>query len=130
WTTTRTPDVAALLCERGYTEHRRYVISELEVPSAVAERPRFPLVTLAERPDLRDALFALARVAYRDQPGRAETRIDEAWYGWGLDAHAPQSYFVALEDERVLGYGYLERREDGAWWNGFMAVAREARGRG
>jgi len=130
WTTTRTPDVAHFLETRGFTEVRRYVISELDVASAPDPgEPRFPLVTLAEQPHLAPQLYELARVAYADQPGRAETRIDDAWFEWGLRAHPPDSYFVAFEDGRVLGYGYLER--DGQEWrNGFMAVAREARGRG
>jgi GNAT superfamily N-acetyltransferase len=130
WTTDRTPEVAAFLGRRGYEEVRRYVVSELDVAAAPDPgEPRHPLVTLAERPELAPALYELARVAYPDQPGRADTRIDEAWFEWGLRAHAPDSYFVALAGERLLGYGYLERR-DGAWWNGFMAVVREARGSG
>jgi GNAT superfamily N-acetyltransferase len=130
WTTTRTPEVAAFLEARGYQEHRRYVISELDVGAAPDPgEPRFALVTVAERPDLRDELFALARVAYPDQPGRAETRIDAAWFHWGLDRHDPTAYFVALEEGGVLGYGYLERDGD-EWSTGFMAVARDARGRG
>jgi GNAT superfamily N-acetyltransferase len=130
WTTTRTPDVAHFLEARGFTEVRRYVVSELDVASAPDPgEPRFPLVTLEEQPDLAPALYDLARVAYADQPGRAETRIDEAWFEWGLRAHPPDSYFVALEDGRVLGYGYLGRDGDD-WQNAFLAVAREARGRG
>jgi GNAT superfamily N-acetyltransferase len=130
WTTTRTPDVRPFLLARGYAEHRRYVISELEVARAPAlEPPRFEVVTVAERPELRDELFALARVAHADQPGRAETRIGEDWFHWGLDRHDPRAYFVALDGGRVLGYGYLEE-EGGEWSNGFLAVAREARGRG
>jgi GNAT superfamily N-acetyltransferase len=130
WTTTRTPEVAAFFEERGYEEVRRYTISELDVPAAPEpEPPAFPVVTFAERPDLAPALYELALVAYADQPGRSETRIGEAWFEWGLRAHPPESYFIVLEDERVLGYGYLER--DGEQWrNGFMAVARDARGRG
>ena len=130
WTTDRTPAVPAFLAARGYAEHRRYVISELDVAAAVdAGEPRHALVTLAERPDLEPALYELARVSYPDQPGRAGSRIDEAWFEWGLRAHAPDAYFVALDGDRVLGYGYLEQRE-GEWWNGFMAVARAARGTG
>jgi GNAT superfamily N-acetyltransferase len=130
WTTTRTPEVAAFLAERGYEEVRRYVISELDVAAAPdPAAPALSLLTLAERPDLAGELYALAQVAYPDQPGRAESTIGEAWFQWGLHAHPPESYFLALEGERLLGYGYLEER-DGAWWNGFMAVAREARGRG
>jgi GNAT superfamily N-acetyltransferase len=130
WTTTRTPRVAEFLLSRGYQEHRRYVIAELDVSAASDPGPpRHPLVTLAERPELRDELFALARVAYADQPGRGETAIDESWFDWGLDRHDPEAYFVALEDGRLLGYGYLAEA-DGDWTTGFIAVAREARGRG
>lgn len=130
WTTTRTPEVAVFLEPRGYEEVRRYVISELDVASAPEpEPPRFVLTTFAERPELAGELFALAQVAYADQPGRSESQIDGAWYEWGLRAHRPDCYFVAVEDGRVLGYGYLEL--DGEQWrSGFMAVARDARGRG
>ena len=130
WTTTDTPDVAPWLAGWGFAEVRRYVISELDVAAAPDPgAPRVALVTLAERPELADQLYALARVAYPDQPGRAESRIDEAWYDWGLRAHDPEAYFVAVDGDRVLGYGYLEEH-DGTWSNGFAAVARDARGRG
>ena len=129
WTTTRTPEVDAFLRARGYDEVRRYVISELDVASAPDEEPRHAIVTLAERPELADALFELARVAYADQPGRSETRIDDAWHQWGLRAHDPHAYFVAVEGQRALGYAYLEH-EDGTWSTGFAAVVRDARGQG
>ena len=130
WTTTQTPDVVAWLEPRGYEEVRRYVISELDVEAApVPEPPRFALTTFAERPELAGELFALARIAYADQPGRAESQIDEGWYEWGLRAHPADAYFIAVTDDRLLGYGYLEL-EGGQWKHGFMAVARAARGRG
>jgi GNAT superfamily N-acetyltransferase len=110
---------------------RRYVISELDVAAAPdPDPPAFDLVTFAERPDLADALYALAQIAHADQPGRRESRVSESWYEWGLRANPPESYFIALDaDDRVLGYGYLER-DDEQWKNGFMAVAPDARGRG
>ena len=131
WTTDRTPEVVAFLEPRGYDEVRRYVISELDVGAAPdLDPPAFDLVTFAERPDLAGALYELAQIAHADQPGRSESTVSEAWYEWGLRANPPESYFIALDDQdRVLGYGYLEHR-DGKWKNGFMAVAREARGRG
>ena len=130
WTTDRTPEVVAFFERRGYEEVRRYVISELDVATAPdPDPPAFPLVTFAERPDLAPALYELAQIAYPDQPGRSETQISVAWHHWGLAAHPPDAYFIALDGERMLGYGYLEH-EGGQWKNGFMAVAREARGRG
>jgi GNAT superfamily N-acetyltransferase len=109
---------------------RRYVISELDLAAAPDPAPpAFELVTFAERPDLAPALYELAQIAHRDQPGRSESRVSDAWFQWGLAANPPESYFIALEAERVLGYGYLEE-EGEQWKNGFMAVARNARGRG
>jgi GNAT superfamily N-acetyltransferase len=130
WTTTKTPDVVAFLLERGHEEHRRYVISRLDVAAATDPgEPALPLVTLAERPDLADELYALARVAHADQPGRAGTRVGESWFEWGLRAPCADAYFIALDDGRVAGYGYLEEA-DGTWRHGFTAVARSHRGRG
>src|ERR1051326_2267625 len=106
------------------------MISELDVATAPDPgSPTYDVTTFAERPELAQDLYALACTAYPDQPGRAGSRIDEAWFEWGLRAHPPEAYFIALEEGRVLGYGYLERNEE-EWRNGFLAVRREARGRG
>jgi GNAT superfamily N-acetyltransferase len=130
WTTDRTPQVVEFLQVRGYDQVRRYVISELDVSAAPEPgAPAIPLVTFAERPDLAPQLYALAQIAYADQPGRGESHIGEDWHEWGLARHRSDAYFIALDGGRVLGYGYLEEH-DGAWTTGFMAVAREARGRG
>jgi mycothiol synthase len=131
WTTTRTPAVPAFLHLRGYEEVRRYAISELDVTAAPdPSEPRFALTTFAERPDLADRLFELARIAYADQPGRSESVIGDEWYEWGLGAHPADAYFIALtDDDELLGYGYLEHDER-QWKHGFTAVARAARGRG
>jgi GNAT superfamily N-acetyltransferase len=132
WTTDITPDVPPFLEERGYDLHRRYVISELDVGSAAEPEPSdVPLTTFAERPDLAEALYAVARESYPDQPGRSETRLPpfSQWRVWGLDPHEPTAYFIALENDRVLGYGYLEVDGETAK-HGFAGVAREARGRG
>jgi GNAT superfamily N-acetyltransferase len=131
WTTDRTPEVVAFLERRGYEEVRRYVISELDVGAAPdPDPPAFELVTFAQRPELAPALYELAQLAHPDQPGRGDSTVSEAWWDWGLRANPPESYFIALgDDDRVLGYGYLEL-EDEQWKHGFMAVTRDARGRG
>ena len=129
WTTPRTAEVAPWLEGNGYDEVRRYVISELDVAAAPdLGPPGFEIVTFADRPELEEDLHALARIAYADQPGRSESVVND-WRAWGLHAQRPDAYFIALEDGRLLGYGYLQL-EGETWSNGFMAVAREARGRG
>ena len=132
WTTDATPEVVEFLVPRGYEEVRRYVISELDVAAAPDPAPpAFELVTLAERPDLAPQLFEIARQSYGDQPGRSEQRLTsfDVWRSWGLDPHPPEAYFVALEDSRPLGYGFVDVDGD-AGKIGFLAVARAARGRG
>jgi GNAT superfamily N-acetyltransferase len=130
WTTTRTPEVVEFLRARGYHEVRRYVVSELDVAAAPEPaEPGFEIVTIDQRPDLVLPLYGLALQGYQDQPGRSETKIDASWFDWGLRAHPPDAFFVALEEGQVLGFGHLERDGD-AWRNGFLAVTRDARGRG
>jgi GNAT superfamily N-acetyltransferase len=131
WTTDRTPEVASFLEARGYEIVRRYVISQLDVTAVrEPEPPAFELTTFAQRPDLAPALFDIARESYPDQPGRPEQRMDsfDEWRSWGLDAHPAETYFIALDGGRPIGYGFLSV-EDGTWWHGFAAVARAARGR-
>jgi mycothiol synthase len=132
WTTDATPAVVAFLEDRGYEQVRHYVISELDVAAAPdPPPPAFELATFAERPDLARALFEVALESYADQPGRSEQRIEsfEAWRSWGLDPHPPEAYFIALEADRVLGYGFIEIDGD-AGTHGFTAIARAERGRG
>lgn len=131
WTTTETPAVAPWLAAHGYQEVRRYVISELAVADAPHDEPALPITTRAERPDLVPAMYELALVAYADQPGRAGSRISDydGWRSWSIDPHPAEACFLALENEKLLGYGFLEEGE-GHWTHGFMAVQRDARGRG
>jgi|SRR5579862_1812031 len=133
WTTDEAPEVAAFFVERGYEEVRRYVISELDVRAAPdPPSPQHTVVTLAERPDIpAEVLYEIANTAYADQPGRAETIIGDLdrWRAWGLDPNRPDAYFVAVDGDEVLGYGYLAE-EGGRWTHGFAAVARAHRGRG
>jgi GNAT superfamily N-acetyltransferase len=132
WTTEATPEVVDFLRARGYEEVRRYFISELDVTSVSDPgEPGMELATFAERPDLARKLYEIALESYRDQPGRSETRIGtfEAWRSWGLDPHRADACFIALDGDRVLGYGYLGVDGDTAD-HGFTAVARAARGRG
>ena len=128
WTTDRTPEVAVFFEERGYEEVRRYYLTALDVAAAPDPgEPELPLVTLAERPDLLSELYALAQVAYADQPGRDGTRIPpfDVWRTW-FDGQPHDACFIALDGERVLGYGFLTVDGD-TGKHGFTGVARDAR---
>ncbi len=131
WTTTETPEVVTFLEQRGYAEVRRYVISELDVATAPVEPPAIPVTTRAERPDLEAAMYELACIAYPDQPGRGASRLSpyEKWRGWSIEPHRADACFFVVKDDRLLAYGFLEEGE-GHWTHGFMAVQRDARGRG
>jgi GNAT superfamily N-acetyltransferase len=137
WTTDRTPEVVVFLEARGFSEVRRYVISELAISksdvaaAAPAEPPAYEIVSLAERPDLIPGVYAIACESYVDQPGREDQRMPpfDEWRGWGLDPHLADAYLVALEHGEPIGYGYLEL-DAGRATHGVMAVARRARGRG
>jgi GNAT superfamily N-acetyltransferase len=132
WTTDETPEVAGFLERHGYEIVRRYAVSELDVGTAPEPGPpAFPLTTLAARPDLAPALYEIALVAYPDQPGRADSRLSpyDVWRGWSLDPNPADACFIALEDDRVVGYGYLTV-DGAAATHGFTALARQARGRG
>ena len=132
WTTDETPEVVSLLEPRGYEIVRRYVVSELDVPAAPEpEPPGVPLTTFALRPDLAPQLYEIACESYPDQPGREQSRMSpyEVWRSWGLDPHPPEAFFIAMEGDRPLGYGYLDVDGDQGH-HGFTAVARDARGRG
>jgi GNAT superfamily N-acetyltransferase len=85
--------VPGFLAARGYEEVRRYVVSELDVAGAPAPgRPAHDVVSLAERPDLAEALYAIALEAYRDQPGRDGATW---WHGFTGVARARRGRGVA-----------------------------------
>jgi GNAT superfamily N-acetyltransferase len=132
WTTDETPEVVPFLEQREYEIVRRYRITELDLAGAPDPGPpAFPLTTFAARPDLAETLYEIACEAYPDQPGRAEQRMPpfDDWRSWGLDPHPADAYFIAIDGDRVLGYGYLHVDGDRGT-HGFMALRREARGRG
>ena len=132
WTTDETPEVVSFLEPRGYEIVRRYVVSELDVAAAPEpEPPGVPLTTFALRPDLAEELYEIARESYPDQPGREQSRMAsyESWRSWGLDPHPAKAFFIVLDGDRALGYGYLKVDGDQGY-HGFTAIARASRGQG
>lgn len=112
---------------------------EVEQTRAIAgdERPPVPadglqIVSIAERPELLEAAYAAVGVdGYADMPIPVPISVPlEEWLR--EEATLPEGSFVALADERIVGYAGLITFGDasGKAEHGLTAVARDWRGRG
>lgn len=131
WTTEATPEVVAYLEARGYEEVRRYLRFALDVEAAPDPgEPGWEVTTLADRPDLVDELFEVERNVVTDQPGRDDAVIDfDGWRAWVVDRNPHDAIVLALDDGRVVGFGWLSVEDDEAY-HGMTGVLPEWRGRG
>jgi mycothiol synthase len=132
WTTEATPEVVAFLEARGYEEVLRYLRFELDVANAPDPgEPAWELTTLEERPDLLEDVYRLSCETHSDLPGREDADLGplEVWRGWHHDPHPKDAFMLALEGDRLVGFGVL-KVEDGVGEHLMTAVARDRRGRG
>jgi GNAT superfamily N-acetyltransferase len=125
---------------RGYEEIGRNSRMVLDLTATEAPEVSPPqgveIVTWAERPELAEGLWEVAREAGPDIPGEEETDAGpfEEWLerDMGGVGDRPQAVFVALEDGEVLGYAKLsfsQERTDRAFHD-LTGVKRAHRGRG
>jgi len=125
---------------RGYEEagrNSRMVLdlTAIEAP-AVEPPPRIEVVTWAERPDLAEGLWEVAREAAPDIPGEEETDVGELdeWLERDMrgGGDRPEAVFVAVEDGEVLGYAKLAFSEETTEraFHDLTGVKRAHRGRG
>jgi GNAT superfamily N-acetyltransferase len=132
WTTEEHPDVVAFFDERGYEEVRRYLRFVLDVAAAPDPgEPQWELTTLAERPELLQQVYEVARETYVDQPGREDAELGgiDGWRSYAYDPHPKDAFFVALAGDEVVGFGLLSVDGDEGYHD-MTAVARSWRGRG
>ena len=125
---------------RGYEESGRNSrmvldLTAIEAPTAQPP-PGIEIVTWAERPELAEGLWEVAREAGRDIPGEEETNagtLDE-WLERDMrgSGDRPEAVFVAVEDGEVLGYAKLSFSEETAEraFHDLTGVKRAQRGRG
>ena len=131
WTTTRTPEVAPWLEGKGYDEVRRYVISELDVAAApdlgaAAVRDRH-----VRRPARPRGRAARARAASRTPTSRAAPRAGSTRPGSsGACARIAPTRTSSRSRTGACSATATSAARGETWSNGFMAVARAARGRG
>ena len=105
------PESIGWLERRGYTEIERQKWVALELTASAAPRveppPGIAIVSRAERPDLLDGMFEVAREANADIPG-LDSMIDwtfDEWKAFEIDrpSRPPELTFLALEGETVVG---------------------------
>ena len=125
---------------RGYEEagrNSRMVLdlTAIEAP-AVEPPPGMEIVTWAERPELAEGLWEVAREASRDIPGEEETDVGtlEEWLDRDMrgGGDRPEAVFAAVEKGEVLGYAKLAFSEETTEraFHDLTGVKREHRGRG
>jgi GNAT superfamily N-acetyltransferase len=130
----------AWAARRGYTEAGRNsrLVLDLTAIEAPAQDtpPGIEIVTWAERPELAQGLWEVAREATPDIPGEEEDDIGtlEEWLARDMQGASddPRAVFVALEDGEVVGYAKLSLLPETPEraYHDLTGVRRSARGRG
>ena len=125
---------------RGYEEAGRNsrMVLDLTViqAPAVEPPPGIEIVTWAERPDLAEGLWEVAREAAPDIPGEEEADVGELeeWLDRDMrgSGDRPEAVFVALEGGEVLGYAKLAFSDETSEraFHDLTGVKRAHRGRG
>jgi len=125
---------------RGYEEAGRNSTMVLDLTEIDAPEPKAPpgieIVAWAERPELAEGLWEVAREAAPDIPGEEETDVGtlEEWLERDMrgGGDRPEAVFAAVEDGEVLGFAKLAfspERTDRAFHD-LTGVKRAHRGRG
>jgi GNAT superfamily N-acetyltransferase len=126
---------------RAYLERRGYSIVggeqavALDLEAVEFPEPSLPegirIASLAERPDLVDALYPVGADAAEDIPGVPGRPTYEQWRAIDIDrpTRDPKFFFIALAGEEPVGYAMLDDHGRDAF-HGLTAVARAWRRRG
>lgn len=125
---------------RGFEEvgrNSRLVLDLTAIEAPAVEPPAgIEIVTWAERPELAEGLWEVAREAGPDIPGEEDTDVGtfEEWVDrdMGGDSDRPEAVFVALEGDEVLGYAKLSFNPESTEraYHDLTGVRRAHRGRG
>jgi mycothiol synthase len=97
----------------------------VEPPSGIA------IVSRAERPELAEGMYEVAREAEQDIPGATPDRSFEIWRAREIDrpTRDPAFTFIALADDEVVGYAGMEAHGSDVF-HGLTAVKRAWRAKG
>lgn len=130
---------------RRFAEHRRFGVISRECPVSLdltqfdeprLELPGVEIVSLADRPDLTEAAYAVHSIALHDVPVGSEAPTPgpyEEWVAETVDAPGalPELSLLALVENEVVGWAGLTALsgEEGAAENLLTGVLPDARGR-
>jgi GNAT superfamily N-acetyltransferase len=125
---------------RGYVEvgrNSRLVLDLAPVePPGVDPPAGIVVTTWAERPDLIEGVYAVAREAYPDVPGEEDEVMPafEQWLSMDMQGTGdrPEATFIALAGDEVAGYAKLSlsKARPGVAMHDMTGVRRSWRGRG
>jgi mycothiol synthase len=111
------PGSLAFARERGFREtgrERDVVLDIARAPIGVAHVEGIEFTTLAERPELVQAVYEVDAEVTPDVPahGEQEPMTFERWHASNLEGPGamPEAYVVALDGNQVVGYTGLRRR--------------------
>jgi GNAT superfamily N-acetyltransferase len=137
------PEALAFLVHRGFSEHERAKMARLDLvglaPPPIDAPAGIRLTTLAEHPELVDAVHAVAVEAFPDIPGGDEpTEAGDLAEFRARDVDRPgipaDAFMIAIDaaSERVIGYAslMLVPGSHSLAWHDMTAVLRAWRGRG
>jgi GNAT superfamily N-acetyltransferase len=125
---------------RGYTEVGRNSRLVLDLGAVAAPQVDPPagiaVTTWAERPDLIEGVYAVAREAYPDVPGEEDEVMPafEQWLSMDMQGTGdrPEATFIAVAGDEVAGYAKLSlsNARPGVAMHDMTGVRRSWRGRG
>ena len=132
------PESLEWALRRGFDQVERQEALVLELGDhearAVEPPPGVEIVTRSDRPDLNQQLYEVGLEASRDIPGLdgAHEPTYAAWASFELQrpSRDPELCFIALADDRVVGFASLDVFPSGDVFHGLTAVARSWRNRG
>ncbi len=130
-------DTESYLRRRGFVEIDRWRRPTLDLGGLGPEEPHPPgieLVWLTERPDLISGMYEVAAAVYPELSGyvarQADTLADWQTYEFSGPSALLDLSAVAIEGDRVVGFGTLLRLDEQAVFQRMLAVRPGRRGRG
>jgi mycothiol synthase len=132
------PESLSFAQRRGFTEQRHEVGLVLSLagisPPQVQPPGGIQIVTWAQRPELARGMYEVHLETHPDIPGFEDVAVEpfEDWMAHHMQrpTDSPEATFIALADEKVVGFAKLSLTAPTAAGHAMTGVKRAWRGRG